>query len=174
MTQQPRGRRCAAAGLWWWCTYRARVEPSAIAGRSREEQEDEHVHLKEMEAVPVRCATRMATKTRAPRLQTSGPREGQRTATAAALRTHARTPYRLSYGGCTIRTSECAMLSLPVDKQASWPRWSTFTSPALRAAVPSCHGSLVRRARYGIRWSELTQRRAALRAGGHNYGPSLS
>ena len=69
---------------------------------------------------------------------------------------------------------ECAMLSLPVDKQASWPRWSTFTSPALRAAVPSCHGSLVRRARYGIRLSELTQRRAALRAGGRNYGPSLS
>jgi hypothetical protein len=61
-----------------------------------------------------------------------------------------------------------------VDKQASWPRWSTFTSPALRAAAPSCHGSLVRRARYGIWWSELTQRRAALRAGGRNYGPSLS
>ena len=38
----------------------------------------------------------------------------------------------------------------------------------------SCHVSLVRRARCGIRWSALTQRRAALRAGGPNFGPSLS
>ena len=38
----------------------------------------------------------------------------------------------------------------------------------------SCHVSLVRRARCGIRWSAVTQRRVALRAGGPNFGPSLS
>ena len=123
----------------------------------------------------MRCATCMATKTRVAHLQTPGPREvekgQQRRQHFAPTHGH---PAGVSYGGCTMRTSKCAMLPLSVDKHAPWPRWSTCASPALRAAVPFCHGSLVRRARCGIRWIELTQRRAALSAGGRNYGPSLS
>jgi hypothetical protein len=83
-------------------------------------------------------------------------------------------PARVSYGGCTMRTCKYAMLKSAIYTQASWPRWSTSTSPARRTPVQSCRGSLVRRARCGIRWSAVTQRRAALRAGGRNYWPSLS
>ena len=77
-------------------------------------KEDGHVHLKEMIAVPVRCSTCMATRTRAAHLQTPGPREAERTATAAALRTHARTPCR-----CILRWVHNAHLRMSDDAVVS-------------------------------------------------------
>jgi len=83
-------------------------------------------------------------------------------------------PARVSYGGCTMRTCKNVMLKSAIDTQASCRGWSTGTSPARRTPIRSCRGSLLRRTRCGIRWSAVTQRRAALRASGRNYWPSLS
>jgi hypothetical protein len=111
-------------------------------------------------------------KSSTPRAATPTP--GREAATAAALRTHARTPYTWNLRWVHNVHLKNVMVKSAIDKKASCRGWSTGTSPARRIPVRSCRGSLLRRTRCGIRWSAVTQRRAALCASGRNYWPSLS